>query len=426
MRFAGLVGGVSSCLLAALPVTVQAASIEAQGSFQRNRNTSVRDRPRPEYDALGLRAGSFLVFPKAELTQGYEDNLFAAETNGTDDAVTSFVPSVSAESQWSRHALRAQLQANIFQYWKNTNQNNSSYSATTSGRLDVVRGTSVTGGLSYQHLVEPRTSASSPFDARDPVEFDATGADAGFTREVNRLRISGGVHYRGYRFKDVRSVGGPIINQSYRDNDSWEESARIDYAISPALAIYATGLHNSWSFKDPARPGDRDRDANGYQVAAGADFELTNLIRGQVQAGYLKQNFKDPLVADSTGLALLGQVEYFPTQLLTVRVNVERTVQATGVFGAAGIVHGALGGQADYELLRNLIVTARAQRVWDKYNGLDREDDIWTATLGLNYLVNRRLGVNFAYNFYDQNSSGALRGRIFDANKVQLGVVVQY
>jgi hypothetical protein len=403
-----------------------AAHAQSQGAFQRDRNVTVRDRPRPDYDALGLRAGSFLIFPKVEASEAHEDNVFAEATNEKSDWVTSVAPSVRVESQWSRHALQARLQANAYRYSKYDDNSSTTLSSGLSGRLDVVRGTAITGGVGFDHLVEPRSSASSPTDAVDPVRYNQTSLDLGASREVNRLRLSGAVHYRNYVFQNTRSFLGTPINEKYRNNTSWEQQVRVDYALSPALALFATGTHNDWAFKEPTNPFDVDRDASGYSAAVGADFEVTQLVRGQVQAGYMRQKFDDPRVPDGRGLSLLGRVEYFPTQLLTVTANVERTVQATGVFQAGGVVHTALGLQGDYELLRNLIITARVQHYDDDYRGLARTDKIWSAALGANYLINRRLGVNVLYSRYDQNSNGLQRDRDFVTNRIQVGLVAQY
>jgi hypothetical protein len=423
IRFAAAIGGVAFVAAPAGAALAQTAQIESV--FQRDRNVSVRERARPAYDALGIRSGAFLLFPRAEATAAYEDNIFAAQTDEESDTIFSFTPSLSADSQWSRHALNGRVRANIFQYADNSTQNNEAYAASMNGRLDVIRGAFLNGGLSYEHLVEPRTSQSSPFSAAEPVEYDQFGAEIGAVREFNRVRLSGDVNYRSYDFSDVVSRAGTPIDQDYRNNSSWEGRVRADYALSPALAFYATTIIHSWAFKEP-NPGDVDRDANGYQLAAGADFELSNLMRGQIQAGYMQNKFDDPTIDDITGLGLFGRIEYFPTDLLTVELNAERSVQATGVFGAAGIRHMGVGVQADYELLRNLILTARVDHNSDLYRGFERKDKVWVGTLGANVLINRRVGMNVLYRRYEQSSSGLGAGPEFAVNRIQAGLVLQF
>jgi hypothetical protein len=89
----------AAALLMMIAAGAPAAHAQGQSAFQRDRNVTVRDRPRPNYDALGLRAGSFLIFPKIEASEAHEDNVFAEETNEKSDWVTSVAPSVRVESQ---------------------------------------------------------------------------------------------------------------------------------------------------------------------------------------------------------------------------------------------------------------------------------------------------------------------------------------
>lgn len=53
--------------------------------FDRGRNTAVFERARPEYDALGIRAGGFLVLPSLETTAGVTNNVFLNSTNTSSD-----------------------------------------------------------------------------------------------------------------------------------------------------------------------------------------------------------------------------------------------------------------------------------------------------------------------------------------------------
>ena len=41
------------------------------------RGQSVTERPRPELDPLGIHAGGFFIYPRAELDQVYNDNIYA-------------------------------------------------------------------------------------------------------------------------------------------------------------------------------------------------------------------------------------------------------------------------------------------------------------------------------------------------------------
>ena len=76
--------------------------------------------------------------------------------------------------------------------------------------------------------------------------------------------------------------------------------------------------------------------------------------------------------------------------------------------------------QADYELLRNFIISARFGNEWDTYKGIDRRDTNYAATLSANYLLNRSVGLKFNYTRLSLDSTGADRGRRFGDNVVGL------
>src|SRR5271163_1858458 len=69
------------------------------------RGASVLDRPRPEYDPLGLRLGSFFLYPKLELGELYSDNVFATQSNKKTDFITVVSPTLDLRSNWSQNAF---------------------------------------------------------------------------------------------------------------------------------------------------------------------------------------------------------------------------------------------------------------------------------------------------------------------------------
>lgn len=405
----------------ALPALAMAQSDTSP--FARDRNVSVTERPRPAYDALGIRLDSFLVYPKVEATVSHLDNVFATATNEVSDTVVTVGPSVRAVSQWSRHELEAHANANIFKYDKVSSQDNASYSVGGSGRIDVQRGFSLSPSVTFSHLVEPRTSAEAPDQPAEGIEYDQTVLDFFAEHESGLVRFEGRVTARQSEYANARLQSGAVFNTSYRDNTSVEAQARVAYAVSPALSFYVAGIANRWTFDNPST--DIGRDSEGYQVVVGSNFDISRLARGEVQVGYLNQSFSDNRAGEVDGLAVLGTVEYFPTQLITLTASAERAVRATGVIGAAAALHSQASIQADYELFRNVVLSARVLKAQDDYRGNDRKDDVTGVMLGAQYLVNRNLGLNVIFNRDEQDSSGLQRGRTFTADRLQFGLVLQ-
>ena len=55
-------------------------------------NVTVQDRERPDFDPLGIRAGSFLVFPELSVEGGYDSNVFATDDAEEDDLFSTIRP----------------------------------------------------------------------------------------------------------------------------------------------------------------------------------------------------------------------------------------------------------------------------------------------------------------------------------------------
>src|SRR5690606_4765722 len=100
---------------------------------------SVQERPRPGYDALGLRAGAFQVYPRLTARIDHQDNIFASDDRPVDDMVYALQPEVSLRSDWSRHALSADAQASVVRHAEVRSEDSTTWSAGLNGRLDVGR-----------------------------------------------------------------------------------------------------------------------------------------------------------------------------------------------------------------------------------------------------------------------------------------------
>jgi hypothetical protein len=403
-----------------------AGAADAQSNFRRDRNVSVRSRPHPEYEAIGLRTGAFMVFPKVGAVAEATDNVFATPNDKRDDIVSRITPEVSVNSLWSRHSLSGYARAIVNRYADLSTESTDDYSAGLQGELDVLRGARINASADWSRLTEPRTSATAEGQAR-PVQYEMTSANLMAMREFNRLRLSGRLEARNFIYL-ARPGNRP---QDDRDRLQTTATLRADYAISPdtALFVQVAGNRRSYRLRNPpsaAFPDFVDRDSQGVEALVGANFELSNLARGEVGFGYLRQTFERPDFAPITSLGARAQVEWFPTQLMTVTVTGARTVEEAGVLGASSMISSNIGVQVDYELLRNLIVSGQVGYGEDDYQGASRLDKRTSAGLSATYLLNRHAGVTVAYSRQEQASHGAVRGEDFKVNKIGATLTLQY
>ena len=419
---------VLTALMAASPAAAQSVlnNNYGQAVFGEQRNIGVRDRPRPDYDALGIRSGAFLLFPKVTVEGAYDDNIYAVDTNKVGSGIVSGAAEVNAISNWSRHKLGAVAKIGRSEYTDQTSESNTTYGVGANGQLDVQRDFNFTGLARYDHQIESRTASGTPLSAQKPIEYNATQFDFGASKVFNRLRIKPAFSYRNIDFDDYETNSGVKVSQAFRHEKDYNTALQVDYAVSPDTSVFVQASGDWQRFDAPLTAANPiDRNSGGYQLNVGADFDLTQLARGHIQAGYLKHDYDDSRLPGISSIGLNGSIEYYPTQLLTVTFTGSRAVGATGLTTTAGYLATDGGVQADYELLRNLILTGKAAFGHDSYQGIDRTDKRFIGSVGATYLVNRSIGLNLLYTRQDQSSNGVAKGPEFGINRFSVALTLQ-
>lgn len=392
--------------------------------FVRNRAVAVRDRPQPAYDPLGVRAGGFTAFPRLQSGVVHDDNVFAAEDDRQTATTFRLMPEVVVRSHWSRHALETRARADIDRNLDFDSENTIDWSLGGAGRLDVARGVDITLAADYARDHEARTAAGADPAPRRPIAFELASASLKATRTRGRLRLQADAAVLRYDYRDGLSDAGAVIEQDDRARSAVRLTGRADYALSPATALFVQIARDGRDYRTVA--GSPERSSSGHEMLAGVDFELGALIRGEVAAGYIRQNFQDPVYGDLDGFGGRARLSWFPTQLTTLTATAGRSVEDSGVIGSAGALRTDVSISADHELLRNLILTAEAAWSDDEYNGLDRIDTRFTAGFSVIYRLNRRYGLTAGLTYLDQSSSGAVAGPSYRSSRLSVAVVSQF
>ena len=412
---------IAACIALTAPQVVQAQDLGS--NFSRDKNVSVRQRPRPDYEATGQKAGGFTVYPRVTVDLEHNDNIYAVATGKIDDNVWRVKPEVAIRSDWSRNALGFFAGGNVIRYNDQSKENAEEYTLSANGRLDIERGSNVSGSAQYQRLIEPRTAitAGTPAGATPkPVEYNLITSGVSLVKEFNRLRVTGRVDDKDFNYKDQ---GVAAFNQNTRDRNELSYGAKAEYAVSPDTAVYATATGNK---KDYDLASATDRSSDGYVLGVGANFDVSELVRGDVQVGYMKQSYDKAIYKDISGFSAKGSLEWFPTQLTTLGINGSRSIEESVAPGSAGFISNNLGASIDHELLRNVLLSASYTHGKDDYRGVDRSDKRDNFSTTATYLLNRRVGLFLTYNYLKQNSSGAAKASSFKDNKLTASVALQF
>lgn len=405
----------SICLFTVAGSSLVAGSAAAQGQgsdnyYSRNKYEAVMDRRQPAFDPEPIRLGAFSVNATGLVGVTSNSNVYAQENNEESDVIARVGGEVSGSTNWSVHELGFDVAAYHNEYLDLSDESADDLHANLRGRLDVRRDFSLGARVFADKGVEPRYSPADLGGLEKPIEFTRSGAELQADYTNDRVRWNNSVGITDSNYKDGRIVGtGAIADEDFRDRQSTWGRSRLSYAVTPDFAVFAQGTVEDQAY-DTEEVIDglaRSRDSLGYTLSAGADFELTALVRGDIAVGYLNEEKDDDFFSDVDGLSVDGRLQWFPTRLTTVTFSGGRRATDMGILTSPSSVTTNFNARVDHELRRNIILSAEAGITKSEYQEIDRTDDMPSFGVSAQYKMNKRVRLDAFARHLHMDSSGA-------------------
>lgn len=383
---------------------------------------SVADRPRYDYAPVGGRLGSFFLYPTITTSVVATDNVRASEVDKRSDVFALMEAQARLSSIWSIHALNVELFADQSVHARLGTEDASQYGGQVDGRLDLARDGNITLKVRAEHLLEERSSFTSPTGARRRVPYDTARVALGGTQTFSRFTMASELSYQTVSYDDTVAGDGSALSQRFRDARIFGADASIAYQISPGYSLLLRGIADRRDYPldalSPLQPGNLDRTSSGGRIEAGVKLSLASLLYGQLRVGYLVRNYADPRFQDSSGASFGGDLLWNPTRLTSVRLTADRRIDEANSLDAAGVRITEVGTTVDHELQRNLILTGNVRYVDFTPLGPVGDSTEWGGRVSARYLANRRISLRGTYLYTDRTSADP--GRAFKENRATI------
>jgi len=396
--------------LPTLPAIAQDSKIEA----------TVMERQRPELDALGLRLGTFQLFPKLGMGLMADSNIYASDDREVDDLIAMVEPELILKSNWSRNRLELGFDAVVARYNDVGTEDYDDWRIWGDTSIDVGRG-EVSGLLRHADLHEPRTSADNRRGI-EPTLYTSDELNVGYRHAFGRFSGSVEGRVRWLDYAETTTLAGSINNDD-RDRQRNDLQLRLGHQTVPGLQPF---IQLNLTTVDYDQPFDRNgfaRSSDGFDLVGGTALDLSGHTFGEAYFGYTRREYDDPRFATVDGPIFGGQVTWNVTGLTTMVFSADRRIAGTTIENAAGVVNTGLGFSIDHELLRNLIVSVDVEANNEDFEGIDRDDDILRAGVEGIYMINRYLRFLFGYRYQTRDTSPADSGGFeYAINRFFVGV----
>ncbi len=226
------------------------------------------------YAPTGLRVGSFVLYPEAEIGIAAFDNVLRTSTDRRSDAALETRPSARLVSTWGVHALELGLRGSQSFHDKLPSEDDRAWAAEARGRLDVTRRTNLEASLTHDVSQETRGTINSRATPGGRADVITDRAAAAFNQRFNRLQVQlrGAVAERDYSPEAGGPGGGGAVSNADRDNRQQEVALRATWEFKPELSAFGEvgtdGRHYQMaSVSDGIR-----RNSSGERYRAGVSF----------------------------------------------------------------------------------------------------------------------------------------------------------
>ncbi|WP_446830497.1 outer membrane beta-barrel protein [Candidatus Foliamicus sp.] len=356
---------------------------------------------------MGIRSGSFLLFPSLELGLADDNNIYRLPGGKTQDEIGFVRPRLFGVSQWSNHEIQLDAGLDASYFSSADEENVTNWFASTQGRLDIARDAWLSGGLSARKLHEERGDPDSPRTAAEPISRLVSGARVEGFRRLNRLSLGAKADYSSIAYDDaVDSVTGDRLVQDDRDRDETDVSAWAGWDFTPDFEGYLRATRYIRRY-DRLQGEDRyRRDSDGTEIVVGARLKLAAALALDLFGGHRRQEYdRDDRLPKVSGASYGGALTWNVTPLTTIRGGASRTVGESTLRQASGYFSSALELGVDHELRRNLLLGADASVTRNSYVGIERKDNIRTLLIRATWLCSRTMHIDLGYRMQRRDSS---------------------
>lgn len=382
-------------------------------------------------DELGIRLGSFILYPTLDLRAGYDTNVFAVPAGQqTGSPYEAIRPSLDLKSDWNNHRLDFGAYGQ-FGFYNNANsQNFQNFGVTSSGQFDIQRNWYLTASAALTRTTE---ALGTPDVAQltNPSVVWALPITLSMYQRFNRVfyEVSGG--FTGLRYQDFATLNNSVLPAASRDRNEFSESLRVGYEVYDGLDFWAEGRLNQRSYLQYTNVANQARNSTGWAATGGATVDLGGISKLEGFVGYTQQTYVNPAVTTNAVVFGLGGVwnGYAP---LVVRPFILRAINETAFTNYQDYVSTTFGAELAYTIQEGLTLNLGGSFSLLDYTPVPgsvgtftHTDNYYRASLGLLYSIRPQIQLGPLYEFSAGNGPDPTTSQNFDRHVIMLRLVAK-
>jgi hypothetical protein len=289
---------------------------------------------------LGIRLGSFLLFPEMDVGADLTNNVLDTKFDTRSDWGPEIKPRVRLDSDWGRHYLGFEANADRLWYTEFPIADTKNYQLLGRGRLDVMSRTHVSAEIEKSHIQQNSSSITLTDIVNANTALDEQHAAATLDHTFNRLNLKFTGTVADYDYADDTdpglSGGVPLSDiNDYRDTIG---TLRSTYEFQSSWAGFVETAINERVYREPITVAGIRRGSTGFITQAGVNLRLNGTIFGEIAAGWGEQQPIEDSLDTIKGPVVNGDLIWMPTPMTKLEFLARTEINETSFEDSAGAV----------------------------------------------------------------------------------------
>jgi len=238
--------------------------------------------------------------------------------------------------------------------------------------------------------------------------FALAGMSYGTEESIGRVDLN-------YRFADKNYINNELDFLDHKNN---ELTLTFSYRIAPQTKVYIETEYNDLDYNNT---GVIELDNKYKRYSAGISWKYSEVITGNLNAGYQERDYSDETIRNVDGLAYDAQVIWNATSYTSAIINSRKESIDSTIENSGGFVRTSYSLDLKHELTPLLKLNGKFELAEDELAIIsNRVDKTKSFEFGIEYFLRRNINIGASYEVVRRDSTLVIAE--FDANILSLNI----
>lgn len=265
-------------------------------------------------------------------------------------------------------------------------------------------------------------------DTKERVEYSTDSAQVSLSQRFSGLTLTGGMAVATLDFDDGRLRANPLIgvDQDHRDRTTFSQSIKAGFPENGGTSWFIAASHQTTDYDLSPPASLHQRDSESASVSGGVDFTALPNVTGSISAGWTSRSFDSPAFDDVSTVGIDANVTWTVGPDTTWRLYADRSIKETTLANSSSYVSTTVGGSLNHSFNDRFGVRLSLEKEWNAHEGIDRDDDVWEAGLGLTADLTDAVEADLTYTLTSEDSDGVFASPGYDVGVVAFSITASF